>query len=425
MAMEVGIPQDEAIKRRTMSRREFLKLAGMFVGGGLFELWRRRNGPAAILSSLVLMDVNVEVPPEFKHEEVTSNPFFENPDQLLKRSLQIYKSLQTATPNQYPNLTCRIRKNYISTTDVVQRYIKLSKEDAGETTDDELLSVALKSLSPTFKSKLDQSQGGETLGFSASGIHNAEELLVMDPGSGFVTRAIKEEFGVSREVFYLDHSTQVQEGFFPSKVSEPIGKRVTLELKNILRHFKNERQKSQIPLDLASGLAYFYGLNKGDFYTGLWDAVMFFKLLVRNNLESLVASPEYDKSILLGELFKDPFSPKNSLNWLAEKYREKGIGLDNLLLRAGGWSNVDYKDYMIINRSGGIYHGLNIVAWAAFCMDPVLVQVAVPMYYGGEQVIGTDFITEHGKIKIESDVSISMRAPEIKRVAVQNVNYDL
>lgn len=406
--------QTESRPKRGLSRRDFLRLAGASAAGGWVALrhWINENGPAALLSGVLLKKVEEDIPAEFLNEKQDPNPFFENPEHLLEKSFQQYNRWRSDNPNKYPQLVFSKRKNYISATDVMKRYKELENGDTDNVTSEDIvlktLTRALKSLTPTKTGgEFGQISGGETMIFSAFSIDGINDLLAKDPGSGFIARAIKKTLGVDRETFYRTHNG------FSHEESEQISVAMVSELSDALNHFKNKRKESDGPLDLAHGLAYFYSLNEGDLYAGLWDSVVFFKLLVRNDLETLNLNPTFDRSVLLGELFKDPFSPRNSLNWLGKKYIEKGIGASHALSEVGG-SNL-FKDFMIINRSGGIYHGLNIMTWASVCADPVIVQASIPVYYSGEPS-GNDFVTEHGKLKIEADLIVAEKAPEIRQV---------
>lgn len=405
---------------KKISRREFLKIAGVTLTGGWLALrrWIDENGPASLLSSFLTRDLNRDTPPEFINENEDPNPFFENPDQLLKRSFQLYKQLKEKDPSQYPPLIFSKRKNYISTEDVLRRYKELSIEEIADTQGIDILGerfvIALKSLSPTDPEKgVDQSMGGDILNFSAGGIDNIDIFLQLDPGSGFINRAIKRIFNTDRDTFYANHP--LEKGFSEDE-AQKIQTSVVSDLADAVDYFKTEQDKSSEPLDFAKALVYFYTINQGDIYAGLWDSVVFFKLLVRNNLDTLQANSTHEQSMLLGKMFKDPFSPRNSLNWLATQYQLKDIGRTHPLAGVGFLESQQFKDFMIVNRSGGIYHGLNILTWAAVCMDPLLVEAVTAAYYSGSKGIGMDFVSEHGPLKIESDLIVAMRSPEVRQI---------
>lgn len=405
---------------RKISRREFLKSAGLLMVGGWFALkqWTNENGPAALLSSFLTRGLKENTPSEFMNEKEDPNPSFENPDQLLARSFQLYNQLKEKSPSLYPTLMFNKRKNYISTEDVLKRYRELSSEDIANTPDADLIpknfTTALMSLSSTDAvTGADQSSGGAILSFSAGGVDDIHGLLAIDPGSGFINRAISRNFDINRDKFYASHL--LEKGFSEDE-AQKIEKSVISELTDTLNYFRTEREKRNTPLDLSEALTYFLKLNQGDVYAGLWDSVVFFKLVVRNNLDTLQANATLEQSMLLGEMFKDSFSPRDSLNWLAKKYKERGIAETHPLAGVGFLESQEFKDYMIVNRSGGIYHGLNIMTWAAVCMDPLLVEAVTAAYYSGPKGIGMDFISEHGPLKIESDLLVAMKSFEIRQV---------
>ncbi|MDO8451360.1 MAG: hypothetical protein Q7S76_00645 [bacterium] len=412
--MEINL--SEPNRNGTMTRRRFLVAFGISAVGGLMGLrhWFKENGPAALLSSFLLKDIEDEVPVEFLNESEDANPFFENPDQLLLRSFQRYNQLNNEDPTQYRPLTFNKRKNYISTEDVLKRYKGFTLEEIVDDIASGRYSVASIALSPQRDTYMvGQSTGGEILYFSRVAVEDVIELIKIDPGSGFINRAISKNFGIDRDKFYSTHT--LEKGFSEDE-RQKIQESVVNELTDALNYFKAERAKSGTPLDLSEALVYFLKLNEGDIYTGLWDSVMFFKLLARNNLNTLDLDPTFDQSILLAELFKDPFSLRNSFNWLAHKYEEKGITKTHLLAQPrDDPSSAGFKNYLIVNRAGGYYHGLNILTWAAVCMDPLLVG-AVTLAYSSWNEGNLTPVAEHGSIKIESDLIVALKSPEIRRV---------
>lgn len=413
--------------QKKITRREFLKIAGLSAAGGwlVLQRWVSENGPASLISSFLTRDLKADTPSEFLNEREDPNPFFENSDQLLERSFKLYNKLRENDPSRCPQLTLTRRKNYIRSKDVLQRYRELSPKDIADTPDIDILGerlvIAVKSLSPTFGEGADQSTGGDILSFSAGGIDNIHVFLQTDPGSGFINRAINKNFGISRDEFYAKHPL---ENGFSEDVAQKMHTSVVEDLASAMNHFKMEHEKSNQPIDFAEVLTYFYATNQGDIYSGLWDSVVFFKLFVRNNLTTLQPEATYNQSMLLGEMFKDTFSPRNSLNWLARKYRDKGIDGDHPLAGSGFMESQHFKDFMVVNRSGGLYHGLNILTWAAVCMDPLLVEAVTAAYFSGPKGISIDNVTEHGPLKIQSDLIVAMKSPEIRRAVDRYVKIE-
>lgn len=419
--------KDQPYTRKKLSRRGFLNLlpkTGAVVAGGALALrrWVDENGPAALLSDFLWNGGRSETPAEFLNEKEDPNPSFENPDRMLERSFQRYNALGKEDPSGYPTLSFKKRENYIGVQDVYERYIALSPKDIAGTPYKDVLGknfvIALKILSPDGFERSNQSRGGDIIAFSLVGIDNTHALVALDPGSGFINRAIDKNFQTGRDKFYIDHP--------PSKglseeESEKMRISITEDLARALNYFKAEYAKSNEPIDLAEALIYFYKINQGDIYAGLWDSVMFFKLFVRNNLNTLLPESTLEQAMLLGKMFRDPFSPRNSLNWLVQKYQEKDINSSHPLAASSFSSSQQFKDFMLINRSG-IYHGLNILTWAAVCMDPLLVEAVTTAYYGGRVgAIDLDNISEHGELKIKSDLIVAMKAPEIRQVVERNI----
>lgn len=423
------ITQSEQRPGKHISRRDFLKVVGASAAGGWLALkhWINENGPASLLSGFLLGGVQNETPTEFLNEKEDPNPSFENPDRLLEKSFQLYNGLRKKDPSQYPLLSYTKRKNYISAEDILERYKTFTPQEIVEDIASKQFSIASKTLRPGGDIyKIDQSTGGEILVFSGSPIQGVNDLIKIDPGSGFINRAISRNFNVDRVGFYSSHNPEKS---FSEDWVQIVQESVVKDLTDAMNYFKSERAKSNTELDLSEALIYFYKLNQGDIYAGLWDSVMFFKLFARNNLNSLNFDPTFDQSIALAELFIDPFSPRNSFNWLAHKYQEKGITEEDLLDQpkkdsySAGFKNAAIKDWLLVNRAGGIYHGLNILTWAATCMDSSVVEI-VTTAYSSWKVDDMTSIDEHGKIKIESDLIVAMKSPEIRQVVDRYVKVE-
>lgn len=117
---------------------------------------------------------------------------------------------------------------------------------------------------------------------------------------------------------------------------------------------------------------------------------------------------------LLTGMFKDEFSLKISANWVLEN-----VSRDSTLLNsADGSSNMQFKDFMPINRAGSFYHAWNIIALST-SMSPFMLKrfiLAHHSYFAETIYHGKNSLSPDGREKVIADLTISNYSDELGKL---------
>jgi len=279
-----------------------------------------------------------------------------------------------------------------------------------------------KSLLTSSDEKLaEEALEGNSFLFSAMSINGPNDVLMLDPGSGIVDHTfsiLTKEFGLTKKEL-LDYACNIDGKKMPFEILKRTVDLVSKDLKDTKEWISKVREDMGEPITISYLIAYYLQKNSGDLYQSMWDSTLFLKMLSRNSFDSLLASNTYEGARDTGYLFKDEFSPHISHNWLIEQFEAGKISKDSPLYLSRDFDNPDGKTFMPINKAGTLYHCMNLITWAATCMDSVLVEGMVLAYYNEEKIGGVDRKIEHGVDKVKADLLIAKNAKSIKRVVDQ------
>lgn len=402
----------EPTNEKRMTRRDFL-LRGGFVLGALFGL--DKLGSVVIDEALksTTGDMKTLVPQEFLYTELpTKNEYYRPPEEILRDAFYQY-SVRRGQDHALPPLFFQKGENYLDLVSLGEKLPRALVTDPNNPKANTITGRLYKVLYGIDKeSDIADQVNGDNYAFSSFSIDGVQQLLVYDPGSGIVSPIVERlcrKFRYTREEFY----TNLSAGIIPQSDMQEATDTISRALLDATVYFGSCREKLSSPLSISSAIEYFLEKNKGDIYASLWDTTLYFKLFVRNDMTSLRTKVTFDQAKELAFLFRDEFSPALSLNWLMEAFEKKRIPISSELMGSGAYDSVFYKDFMPINRDGGYYHALNIMTWAAVCMDPALVKDTVLAYYNQENLGAADYKPEHGPEKVNADILVAIHAQAI------------
>lgn len=192
-------------------------------------------------------------------------------------------------------------------------------------------------------------------------ITSPEDLINRDPGSGIVQKI---------------------------RNTEDINKRFYEEFQSALAYVQEPDKR----VSTSKVLAYFLFQNKGNIYQSMWDTVIFLKVMVRNNYQTLAYNASREKAELISRTFNDEFSKEIPFTWLVDS----GFTPEND-------GNPLHYDFLPVNRVGGPYHSWNIMTWA-LCVEPHLVPKVVEYFYTSNEEMK---LQGSGRIKVESDMTVA------------------
>lgn len=397
----------------SINRRDFLKLVGLGLAA-----WKTPPFLVELGLNNTTNDMELPIPREFAEIPIPQeNLNLKSGADVLSDAFLIYREWNKHSSSR--PIHFEQRKNYLNMENLIKKFPKIFEYHDDYNTIADLLYKAL--LTSSNEKAADEALEGNSFLFSAASIDGPNDVLKLDPGSGIVDRTfdvLKKEFGYSKKEL-LDFAINVDGKKMPNEILGRTVELVSTELSKAKEWVLQTREKLGEPISTSYLIAYFLEQNDGDLYRSMWDTTLFLKMLCRNSFDTLLASNTYEESELTGYLFKDEFSPRISLNWLIEKFKELKIPKESPLYLSKDMDNTDGKNFMPINKAGTLYHAMNLITWAATCMDSVFVEGMVLAYYNEEKIGGINRKVEHGADKVQADLLVAKNARAIKRVVDQ------
>jgi len=401
----------------TLSRRDFLKVASVAVGAvvagkGVNYLSKVKpvNRAVFLTTGWNAEQIVSEVPPELKGKEIpVKNESYRPPLLILNEAIALYEKWKE-TGSSLAELSYVRPPNYLDVPSLRDKLKNLIKTDRNINTSDPNFLPDL----PINLLKSNDQQGHCFIEFTGSQLRNASEISSEDPGTGLM-RQVREEYrkvsGTEFDAFLADTELSKEEYLKVECLNWFKGAGTFVEREVA----KSGRQSTSLLF------AYFLYRNKGNLMESLWDTTLWLKIAARNDLETLNFYPKRAGAQLLTRLFKDEFSLKISANWV-----EDNTQLDDALLNdIGVQVGMQYKDFMPINRVGGLYHAWNIIALAG-SMSPLLIKPVVrgisnvsfdknPTGPNGEYY-DKRLLSTAGREKIMADLKVVSHADEFTKL---------
>lgn len=410
----MGDPKVDVSK---LSRRDFLKVAGM----GALAL----TVPSQLLDagldlglSFASKGMELQVPTEFKDIQIPErNKDYRKPEDIILEGLDLYESL--SQKERLPRVHFEKGKEYLDFVVLSKKFPRLFEGEKYEDVDGfgyRLYGMIMK------RDKEEAVKNADTPdieSFSAFSQNGVVDYIYHNPGSKIINQAqeyICKKYGwtrsqlISSVIRYDKNLPEVE-----AKDWDAATKIVANRLRDALEYLEERRESNGEPLSVSEAIAYFLYQNSGDLKESMWDTTFLLKVLARNDVDTLFSNNTFDKAETLAYLFKDEFSPRISHNWLTEQYASGVVPRESPLYLPGAMEYESGKNFMPINKSGTYYHAMNIMTWAATCMDPWVVKSIVAGYYSEQKFGGLDHRTEHGIDKVQADVEVAQSADRIKR----------
>lgn len=376
---------------RILTRREFLKLAGVTMAGAVLFSKRKPiieatsfvTGPNAEL-------ISSEIPPELADKEIPAkNEFYRQPMIVLNEGITLYESWRK-DDNGLPEVEYTKPPNFLDVSRLMDLTVKGNHQldFVGLVLDD------LHSANQVDYAFID---------FSKSELDGFESVMVTNPGTGLM-RQIKEEYR-NKFGFELDLSTDEQKQYLSTSSLKWFGD---------ARDYVDREVQKKGKQSTSLLFAHFLHGNKGNLNESMWDTALWLKIAGRNNLETWGREPMRSGAEVLTNMFKDEFSLKISANWVLEN-----VSPDSPLLNsADRYANIQFKDFMPVNRAGGFYHAWNIIALSTSMSPFVLRRFVIAHHsylaetlYDGKNIESTD-----GREKVKADLKLSTYADELGRL---------
>jgi len=415
---------DEAkVSSGVLSRRDFLRLAGL--GLGVLAIPPQLLDTGLDISlSMASRGMELQIPPEFTDIKIPErNENYRPPENIVLDALDQYEIWRRK--DRLPRAHFIKGKEYLDLVSLAEKFPRLFEDE--KYTDLEGLNYRLYGMmmARDEKETVDTADVPEVQGFSAFSQNGIVDHIFYNPGSRIITQAegfVCQKYGWTRK--QLISSIIRFDKKLPQVKPEDwdiATKIVSSRLQNALVYFEGERGKVGEPLSTSQVIAYFLYQNEGDFKESMWDTTLFLKVLARNDIDTLFINSSQGNAERLAYLFKDEFSPIISHNWLMEQFSTGLIPKESVLYLSKDTDNEAGKNFMPINKDGTYYHVMNIMTWAAVCMDPWVVKSMVAAYYNEQHLGSFDHRTEHGIDKVRADIEAAKAADRIKRVIDWNI----
>lgn len=411
----MGDPKVDVSK---LSRRDFLKLGG----AGLLAL----TVPPVLLDagldislSNVSKGTELQIPVEFAEIQIPErNKNYKKPEDIILEGLDIYE--KWSQTERLPRVHFEKGKEYLDFTTLVKRFPRLFEDEKYVDMDGFNYRLYGMIMSRDKEEDVKSANTPEIQGFSAFSQNGIVDHIYHNPGSKIINQAqeyVCNKYGwtrtqlISSVIRYDEKLPEVK-----AEDWDAATKIVANRLQDALKYIEEKREERGENLSVSEALAYFLYQNEGNLKESMWDTTLLLKVLARNDMNTLFSNNTFDKAEKIAHLFKDEFSPKISHNWLMEQFFKGLIPKDSPLYQSGDTENQSGKNFMPINKAGTYYHVMNILTWAATCMDPWVVKSIVTAYYNEQKFGGLDHRTEHGVDKVNADIEAAQSADRVKRM---------
>jgi len=381
-------------EKHPINRRDFLKIAclGSLVLYDRYKaLQKNINNFFNIFDLTLVQTTETEIPEQLKNIQIPErNEFLRKPEDIISKGIMSYNKSCNAL--QLPAPYYRKPDHYLDILDIVSKINAPHTDDYDE---EQLRRIAFQLESILYNT---DEPGAKYLHFGSHDILNVSELVKIDSGSGIVQRGQQT---VTKIIEKCDISEITDE-----KKIEYLTRAISEEIKNTINLFENKKEER--PFSTSALLEHYLERNRGDIQKSLWDVTLFFKLLSRNDIDTLEYNPTREGAEKLSSLFIDEFSTRFPLSWLLEH-----VPTDSHLNNSDMLYNMENKDFQPVNKAGIFYHAWNIMAWSG-CMSPLIVELVTRGYYSNGFLEGFQYIREsNGPDKIEADLRVANCADKV------------
>lgn len=371
----------------SLSRRDFLKLAGVGVGAALLSQTKPGREITSLITGPNTEWISSEIPPELISKEIPAkNEFYRQPLAILNEGISLYESWRK-NDGSLPEISYTKPPNFLDVSRTADLLVK------GNHQFDYFLDELLSNDRPDYA----------FIDFSMGGIRSFDYMVVTNPGTGLI-RQIKEgyksNFGTE-----FNLSTDDQEQYLATNCLKWFG-----DAKKFIDREVDKKGKQSTSLLFA----YFLHKNKGNLNESMWDTVLWLKIAGRNDLETWEQKPTRQGAELLTNMFKDEFSLKISANWVLEN-----VSPDSVLLNSPEkYANMQFKDFITINRAGSFSHPWNIIALST-SMSPFVLERFVHAhhsYMAETEYHGKNSLSPDGREKASADLEVSTYADQLSKL---------
>ncbi len=371
---------------KTLSRRDFLKLAGATTGALVLSQTEIGKKVTSLLTGPNTEWISSEIPQELLDKEIpTKNEFYRQPLAILNEGISLYESWRKDN-NNLPEIKYNKPPNYV---DEVRMSYLLTKG-----TPDFLFTNGV----------LTNDQPDHNfVEFSMGGVRSFDYIVVANPGTGLV-RQIKDEYKRKTQKKF-DLSTDDQEQFLKANCIQWFD-----DAKKFIDREVDKKGKQSTSLLFA----YFLHKNKGNLSESMWDTTLWLKVAGRNDLQTWEQKPTRQGAELLTGMFKDEFSLNISANWVLENVPTNSMTLNS----SEKYENMQFKDFMPVNRAGSFYHPWNILALST-CASPFILKrftAAQHSYLTETSYNGKNSQSPDGREKVKADFEVTGYADEISNL---------
>lgn len=369
-----------------LSRRDFLKLGGLAAATLVLSQTEIGKKATSLLTGPNIEWISSEIPPELLGKEIPiKNEFYRQPLVILNEGISLYEDWRKNDSN-LPEITYNKPPNYI---DMQRMASLLTKGTPAGWFLDGLIS--------------NDQPDHNTIEFSMGGVRSFDYIVVANPGTGLV-RQIKDEYKQKTERDF-DLSTDDQEQFLKTNCLQWFD-----GAKRFIDREVNKKGKQSTSLLFA----YFLHKNKGNLNESMWDTTLWLKVAGRNDLKTWEQKPTRQGAELLTKMFKDEFSLSISANWVLEN-----VPPDSAILNSPEkYLNMQYKDFITVNRAGSYYHPWNIISLSTSASSTILERFvhAQHSYLAETEYHGKNSLTPDGREKVKADLEVLTYADKISRL---------
>jgi len=373
-------------EEKPLSRRDFLKLSSVAAGAWALSQTKIGRKATSLLTGANTEWISSEIPPELQGKEIPiKNEFYRKPLVILNEGMSLYEDWRKNDSN-LAEISYNRPPNYIDT----QRMASLL---AKGTPDDWFFDGLIGNDQPDHN----------TIEFSMGGVRSFDYVVVANPGTGLI-RQIKDEYKQKTKRDF-DLSTDDQEQFLKNSCLQWFD-----EAKKFIDVEVDKKGKQSTSLLFA----YFLYKNNGDLNESMWDTTLWLKVAGRNDPQTWEQKPTRQGAELLTRMFKDEFSLGISANWVLEN-----VPPDDVVLNSPEkYLNMQYKDYITVNRAGSFYHPWNIMTLSTSVSSTILERFVHAQYsYLAEiEYHDKNSLAPDGREKVKADLEVSKYADDISRL---------
>lgn len=439
---DAGSPDVNSGGKKILSRRDFLKLAGvgltLVIKPKLVEIGDNFEKEAVLIGAQQFLIKNEDVPPGVENVPL-ENEHFMFADEILEKALSQYE--EWALRDNLPRPYFRKSESYLDPKDIISgtastlpKFFDFVKDfftsdgwtnfrESSRISDD--LSIVATSFEQIAREEISskiEKFGNKPIFFSREDIGFSKDVLYKNPGSLLLKRV----------AYALEITNDIQlDTADNDKVTQALHNEIDTVWSWVDKYV--EKNGSPMPDDVfLAGLIY---LNKGDIAGSLWDKAVLKKLAARNNPESydfngtVFSKDTSDDLIFLESVRKntnlflrrirDNYSIRLSANWVSKNSLNEELFAYNETGRREQPQYAD-KNYKPFDPycAAGIYHGDGIMALSAVT-DPEIIQLMVTdenffLNTIGGSVVGPN--PDYGLEKIAADLMVAYRAPEVRKI---------